>query len=80
MRLFRNINKILKINIIALFSSGVVIINFIIIAGSSNIIIKLTLEDDFLITGLSFMNNFSIIELIIIISLKTFYKIFNKNY
>ena len=75
------------------------IINSIIVIGSFNIIIKLTLENDFLITNLSFTDNFSIIELIIIIrkliiiiikliftndfliiSLKAFYKIFNKNY
>ena len=98
MKSFRNINKILKTDIIILFSSGVTIMDSVIIAESLNIIIKLTLEDNFLTASLSFTDNFLIIKLIIIIKeliiiiiklitannfliifLKIFYKIFNKD-
>ena len=74
MRLFRNTNEIFEIDTIALFSSGIIIIDFIIITGSLNMIIKSTLGDNFLITKLSFADNF------LIIFLKVFYRISNKNY
>ena len=60
-------NEILKINIIVLFSSGITIMNFTIIAGFLNMIIKLTLGDNFLTAGLSFTDDFPITKSVIIV-------------
>ena len=94
MRFSRNINKIFKNNIKALFFSGFTIVIFVVKIISLNIIISSTFKSNFLLI-ISFANDFPIVKLIIIIirltsadnflikiliSIKTFYNRFNKNY